>query len=190
MMRTHRVGSHTPEESRRSSDLGHRVEGLILAAVALLALMAGLTRAPWAATVRPWLAMIAGLLLLIALVPHAPAVGLAEDLARSPAAPAHDHRRGGRSRRRLPFLALAFGFEGPGLEAMDRGMASRTRRVLSALRVPRRRARSGERSQLDGGGGRLRSARFREPARALCLDAAAVGPPTRGAARRLPAGLG
>src|SRR3990172_2119028 len=93
-MRTHRVGSHTPEESRRSSDLGHRVEGLILAAVALLALMAGLTRAPWAATVRPWLAMIAGLLLLIALVPHAPAVGLAEDLARSPAAPAHDHRRG------------------------------------------------------------------------------------------------
>ncbi|HLC34745.1 MAG TPA: class I SAM-dependent methyltransferase [Anaerolineales bacterium] len=66
-MRTHRVGSHTPEESRRSSDLGHRVEGLILAAVALLALVAGLTRAPWAATVWPWLAMIAGLLLLIAL---------------------------------------------------------------------------------------------------------------------------
>src|SRR3972149_6953886 len=132
-MRTHRVGSHTPEESRRSSDLGHRVEGLILAAVALLALVAGLTRAPWAATVWPWLAMIAGLLLLIALyLTHPPSdwpKSWRDPRPRRHTIIAAAGALGGAGellRRRLPFLALAFGFEGPGLEAMDRGMASRT----------------------------------------------------------------
>jgi len=38
-MKMHRFASHTPEEMRRRSNLGHRVEGLLLAAVGVLALL-------------------------------------------------------------------------------------------------------------------------------------------------------
>ena len=47
-MKQHRFGSHTPEELRRGSNLGHRVEGILLAAVGGLALLDNFGFATWA----------------------------------------------------------------------------------------------------------------------------------------------
>lgn len=71
-MKTHRFASHTPEEMRRRSNLGHRVEGLLLAAVGVLALLDSLGFAAWASAAWPILILIAGLLLLVLLYPAHP----------------------------------------------------------------------------------------------------------------------
>jgi len=64
---THRFASHTPEEMRRRSNLGHVVEGALLAAVGVLALLAALASAAWAVAVYAGLLAAAGVLLLIML---------------------------------------------------------------------------------------------------------------------------
>lgn len=71
-MRTHRFGSYTPEEMRRASNLGHIVEGLLLAAVGILATLGNLGLAAWASAAWPILILIAGLLLLVMLYPTHP----------------------------------------------------------------------------------------------------------------------
>ena len=71
-MKQHRFGSHTPEEMRRRSNLGHRVEGILLAAVGVLALLDSLGFATWASAAWPILILIAGLLLLVLLYPTHP----------------------------------------------------------------------------------------------------------------------
>jgi hypothetical protein len=71
-MKRHRFGSHTPEELRRGSNLGHRVEGLLLAAVGGLALLDNFGFATWASAAWPILILIAGLLLLVLLYPTHP----------------------------------------------------------------------------------------------------------------------
>jgi len=71
-MKRHRFGSHTPEEMRRGSNLGHRLEGLLLTAVGVIALLGNLGLAAWASTAWPILILIAGLLLLVLLYPTHP----------------------------------------------------------------------------------------------------------------------
>jgi len=71
-MKQHRFASHTPEEQRRLSNLGHIVEGLLLGVVGILALLNGLGVAPWAATVWPTLILVAGVLLLVLIYPRHP----------------------------------------------------------------------------------------------------------------------
>ena len=71
-MRTHRLASHTAQEMRRLSNLGHVVEGTLLAAVGLLALLATLGSAEWPNTVYAGLMVAAGVVLLIALYPRHP----------------------------------------------------------------------------------------------------------------------
>lgn len=70
-MRTHAFASHTAEEKRRLSDLGHRVEGFLLAAVAILALLHAAGFA-WAATAWASLILVAGALLLLLIYPRHP----------------------------------------------------------------------------------------------------------------------
>jgi len=71
-VRTHRLASHTAQEMRRLSNLGHVVEGTLLAAVGLLALLATLGSAEWPNTVYAGLMVAAGVVLLIALYPRHP----------------------------------------------------------------------------------------------------------------------
>ncbi len=71
-MKQHRFASHTLEEQRRLSNLGHIVEGLLLGAVGVLALLNSLGVAPWAATVWPTLILVAGVLLLVLIYPRHP----------------------------------------------------------------------------------------------------------------------
>ena len=71
-MKTHRFASHTPEEKRRLSNLGHIVEGLLLGAVGALALLTGIGIANWAATAWAILILVAGLLLLLLIYPRHP----------------------------------------------------------------------------------------------------------------------
>ncbi len=71
-MQTHRFASHTPEEMRRRSNLGHIVEGLLLASVGILAILDYFGRPTWASAAWPILILIAGLLLLILLYPAHP----------------------------------------------------------------------------------------------------------------------
>ena len=71
-MRTHRVGTHTPDELRRASDLAHRVEGILLLAVAILAMAGNVLGIAWASIAWPILILIAGLLLLLAIYPRHP----------------------------------------------------------------------------------------------------------------------
>ena len=71
-MRTHRVGSHPPDELRRASDLGHRIEGILLLVVAVLAIAGNVFAIVWASTAWPVLVVTAGLLLLIAIYPRHP----------------------------------------------------------------------------------------------------------------------
>lgn len=71
-MKRHRIATHTPEEMRRGSNLGHRVEGILLAAVGGLAMLDNLGFATWASAAWPILILIAGLLLLALLYPTQP----------------------------------------------------------------------------------------------------------------------
>ncbi|MEK6588936.1 MAG: hypothetical protein AABY97_08865 [Chloroflexota bacterium] len=71
-MKQHRFASHTPEEMRRRSNLGHMVEGLLLATVGVLAMLGNLGLAAWASAAWPILILIAGLLLLVLLYPSHP----------------------------------------------------------------------------------------------------------------------
>jgi hypothetical protein len=64
-MRRHRFASHTAEEMRRLSNLGHLVEGLVLATVGVLALLSSFGIFAWASTVWPLLLFLAGVLLLV-----------------------------------------------------------------------------------------------------------------------------
>jgi hypothetical protein len=70
-MRRHRFASHTAEEMRRLSNLGHLVEGIVLAAVGGLALLRGFG-AGWASTVWPLLILLAGVVLLALIYPLHP----------------------------------------------------------------------------------------------------------------------
>jgi len=71
-MKRHRFATHTPEGMRRGSNLGHRVEGILLAAVGVLALLESLDFAAWASAAWPILILIAGMVLLVLLYPTHP----------------------------------------------------------------------------------------------------------------------
>ncbi len=71
-MKLHRFASHTPEEKRRLSNLGHIVEGAIFGAVGILALMDKIGIGNWAATAWPVLILVAGVLLLFFIYPRHP----------------------------------------------------------------------------------------------------------------------
>ena len=71
-MRTHRFASHTPEELRRLSNLGHLLEGLLLAVVGVLAILGAVGVANLAPTAWPILNIVAGVLLLILIYPRHP----------------------------------------------------------------------------------------------------------------------
>ncbi len=70
-MKTHRFASHSADAMRRLSNLGHWVEGLVLAVVGALALLSAFGIA-WAATAWPLLFLVAGVLLLILIYPRHP----------------------------------------------------------------------------------------------------------------------
>jgi hypothetical protein len=70
-MRRHRFASHTAEEMRRLSNLGHLVEGIVLAAVGVLALLHGFGVA-WASTAWPLLILLSGVVLLGLIYPLHP----------------------------------------------------------------------------------------------------------------------
>ena len=71
-MRTHRAGSHVPAELRRASDLAHRVEGVLLLVIAVLAIAGNVFETAWASIAWPVLVLMAGLLLLLAIYPTHP----------------------------------------------------------------------------------------------------------------------
>ena len=71
-MKIHRFTSHSPQEMRRLSDLGHRVEGVLLALVGLLAALGDAGIAGWAPTAWPILLLVAGVALLILIYPLHP----------------------------------------------------------------------------------------------------------------------
>ena len=71
-MKTHSFQSHTPEEMRRLSNQGHILEGALLAAVGVLSILSNTGAADWAATVWRFLALLAGIALLIILYPPHP----------------------------------------------------------------------------------------------------------------------
>ena len=71
-MKTHRFASHSPAEARRLSNLGHIVEGLIIGAVGVLALLSNVGGFGWAATAWPVLILVAGVLLLLLIYPRHP----------------------------------------------------------------------------------------------------------------------
>lgn len=71
-MKQHSFASHTPEEQRRLSNLGHILEGLLLGAVGVLALLNSLGLAAWAAMAWPSLTLVAGVALLILIYPRHP----------------------------------------------------------------------------------------------------------------------
>lgn len=70
-MKLHRFASHSPEEMRRLSNLGHIVEGVLLGVVGILALLSGIGNA-WASTAWPILLLAAGILLLLLIYPRHP----------------------------------------------------------------------------------------------------------------------
>jgi len=71
-VRTHRAGSHAPAEMRRGSDLTHRVEGVLLLVIAVLAIARNVFGTAWASIAWPGLVLVAGLLLLLAIYPTHP----------------------------------------------------------------------------------------------------------------------
>lgn len=73
-MKTHRFTSHGPEEQRRLSNLGHWIEGLLLAVVGILALLNNISGVAWAAMAWRILLLVAGILLLILIYPRHPLV--------------------------------------------------------------------------------------------------------------------
>lgn len=72
MLKQHRFASHSPEESRHLSDLGHIVEGALLGAVAVLALLDALGMTAWAALVWSLLLLFSGVVLLLLLYARHP----------------------------------------------------------------------------------------------------------------------
>ena len=64
MFKQHRFASHSPAEQRRLSDFGHIVEGTLLGAVALLALLDALGIAAWAWLVWSLVLLFSGVVLL------------------------------------------------------------------------------------------------------------------------------
>jgi len=71
-MKQHSFTSHTPEEMRRLSNLGHIVEGALFAIVGLLALLSKLDAFTWPSSAWPLLVLISGILLLLLLYPRHP----------------------------------------------------------------------------------------------------------------------
>lgn len=71
-MKLHTFSSHTPEEMRHLSNLGHIVEGLLFGAVGVLALLGNFGVAIWASTAWAALILIAGVLLLFLIYPRHP----------------------------------------------------------------------------------------------------------------------
>jgi hypothetical protein len=71
-MRRHRFASHTPEEMRRLSNLGHLAEGVVLTTVAVLALLRSIGVVAWASTAWALLILLAGVLLLLLIYPLHP----------------------------------------------------------------------------------------------------------------------
>ena len=71
-MKQHSFLSHSPEEMRRLSNLGHIMEGVLFGIVGLLALLSNLNGFTWAASAWPILVTISGLLLLLLLYPRHP----------------------------------------------------------------------------------------------------------------------
>lgn len=64
MFKQHRFASHSPAEQRRLSDLGHIVEGTLLGAVAVLALLDAVGIVAWAWLVWSLLLLFSGVVLL------------------------------------------------------------------------------------------------------------------------------
>jgi len=73
-VKTHRFASHSPEEQRRLSNLGHLLEGLLLAVVGCLALLNNVASISWAGMAWPIMLLVAGILLLILIYPRHPLV--------------------------------------------------------------------------------------------------------------------
>lgn len=71
-MKRHSFASHSPEEMRRLSDLGHIVEGVLLAIVGGLALWSNVSGNAWASVIWPILILAAGILLLLLIYPRHP----------------------------------------------------------------------------------------------------------------------
>lgn len=63
-MHQHSFASHSPEEMRRLSDLGHISEGVLLGSVAILALLNALGIAAWSSIAWPLLLLLSGVVLL------------------------------------------------------------------------------------------------------------------------------
>ncbi len=66
-MKQHSFLSHTPDEMRQLSNLGHIVEGTLFAIVGLLALLGNLGVFTWVSFAWPILVLIAGIILLFLL---------------------------------------------------------------------------------------------------------------------------
>ncbi len=66
-MKQHSFISHTPEEMRQLSNLGHIVEGALFAIVGLLALLGNLGVFTWVSLAWPILVLISGIVLLFLL---------------------------------------------------------------------------------------------------------------------------
>ncbi|HLF90533.1 MAG TPA: hypothetical protein VI451_16415 [Anaerolineales bacterium] len=71
-MKQHRFASHTPEEKRHLSNLGHMGEGVLLAVVGVLALLGNSGLLAWAPLLWPVLILAAGVLLLFLIYPRHP----------------------------------------------------------------------------------------------------------------------
>ena len=71
-MKQHSFLSHTPEEMRRLSNLGHIVEGALFAIVGLFALVEKLGSFNWASSAWPILILVSGVVLLLLLYPLHP----------------------------------------------------------------------------------------------------------------------
>ena len=66
-MKQHSFLSHSPEEMRQLSNLGHIIEGALFAVVGLLALLGNLDGFTWVSLAWPILVLIAGIVLLFLL---------------------------------------------------------------------------------------------------------------------------
>ena len=71
-MKQHSFLSHTPEEMRRLSNLGHLIEGILFVIVSVLALLGNLSTFTWASLAWPILVLVSGVVLLFLLYPLHP----------------------------------------------------------------------------------------------------------------------
>ena len=71
-MKQHSFLSHTPENMRRLSNLGHLIEGILFAIVSVLALLGNLGTFTWAPVAWPILVLVSGVVLLFLLYPLHP----------------------------------------------------------------------------------------------------------------------